>query len=668
MHQSTFPVLALLLCGAAATQTPNALKVQRIVLYKHGIGFFERQGVVQGDADVALTFSTAQMKDVLKSLFVVDLDGGQIATVHYDSKDPIQKQLEDILFRVPDASALTQFLAQLRGARVSVHVGGQATEGQVLGIEPITTRVEQGTITRHRLVLMTGAGEIRTVELQEASQVDILDEVVRRDLGRLMDIYAKARYADRKTVSVRATGQGERRVRAGYILETPIWKTSYRLLLEPGQPPRLQGWAIVENRTDEDWQEVELSFVAGSPISFVLDLYTSYYPKRPVLDLGVAAATGADDFERAKTAAPAPPAARARRGLVAEKAEAEPAADAGTLGELLEQSTAPLTEGVAIGDLFSYRAKGPVTIKQGQAALVPILFERLEQAAKTLHYDQAVSPHPAHAVRLVNSTQLTLEKGPVTVFEGSACLGEGLLQRTLKPGMNDMLRYAFEPAVEIEPRGEQRASPVIRGTVANGLLTLTYTQVHERIYKIRNKSGRDHSLYLDVQKLGGDFRLVEPAKAFEELPNVWRFQLELAKDGETQFTVREEMPVTSQISIVEQDPSTIRFHLQQKYLDDAARNLLGQIVALLDQRASVERQLQQNAADRQQELGDQENLRQNIQALRDVSAPEQRKLRDEYLNRLTESMKRVDALDARTRELRTERERVEQEIRRVVTG
>src|SRR5205814_7408886 len=80
-------------------------------------------------------------------------------------------------------------------------------------------------------------------------------------------------------------------VRIGYVVETPIWKTSYRLVL-PGEgadaagnkdKPKLLGWAIVENQTDNDWSNVQLSLVSGRPISFIQDLYRPLYVPRPVV-------------------------------------------------------------------------------------------------------------------------------------------------------------------------------------------------------------------------------------------------------------------------------------------------------------------------------------------------------------------------------------------------
>ncbi|MEZ5966595.1 MAG: DUF4139 domain-containing protein [Planctomycetota bacterium] len=652
-----------------SAQSPgeNRLAITRIVLYKHGVGYFEREGLVTGDATVPLTFKTAQMKDVLKSLYAIDLGGGRISTILYDSKDPIQKQLEDILFQVPEGSALTQFLAQLKGARVRANAGATPTVGSVLGIEPVQRKIDDSLVTTHKLVLLREDGAIQAVDVLDASSIEILDETVRKDLARMMDIYAKARYADRKTVNLRAVGDGERRVRAGYIIETPIWKTSYRLLLEADKAPLLQGWAIVENRTDEDWNDVKLSFVAGSPQSFVLDLYTSYYPKRPVVSVGAGLAAEAPVPMPAGPSSPG--GGRMARGRVASKkamadaegmAAAEDLAMAPSLGEALEMSNVPMAEGAAVGDLFSYTASGPVTIKQGQAALVPILLERVGKSERVLYWRRDRSEHPYHAVLLDNSTALTLEKGPVTVFEGSTCLGEGMLPRTMKPGMREMVTYALETAVEVDERGDSRALPVTRATLANGLLTTYYRESREARFELRNKSNAPYVLYLDHQKAGGDFKLVEPAAATEELPGHHRFKLELAANAKREFVVREEREVSAQIGIVNQGVDQIRFYLQQKYLSPAARAFLESIAGLLDQRATVERELQSYAQERASLNEAQENARRNMTALRDT--PEEKRLRDQYVARLSAALERSDELQRLEAAARQRRDQLVQEI------
>ena len=116
---------------------------------------------------------------------------------------------------------------------------------------------------------------------------------------------ATAHSTDKKTVTLNFLGDGKRPVRVGYIQETPIWKTSYRLVLKDKEQPFLQGWAIVENTTEEDWDDVDLTLVSGRPISFIMDLYQPLYVQRPVVAAGAvclaAAANLRSGFGRART-------------------------------------------------------------------------------------------------------------------------------------------------------------------------------------------------------------------------------------------------------------------------------------------------------------------------------------------------------------------------------
>src|SRR5688572_19418812 len=402
---------AFLLCLPVLAQDvakkDSVLAVKKIVVYKHGVGYFEREGKVKDNQKVVLAFKSAQMKDLLKSLYAVDLDGGRIATISYDTKDPLSKQLEDILIRVPEQNALTQFLMQLKGARVEAVIGGETVAGSVVGIEPVVRTTPNGNTTSYKLVLFRDDGKIQPVELLEVSSLKLLDEGLQKDLKRLLEITLKSKYSDRKSVILDAQGNGERTVRVGYIIETPIWKTSYRLLFQEGQKPLLQGWAILENTTDEDWEQVDVSFVAGSPMSFVMDLYTAYYPARHEIPVGVTAAARPDPgMDRnafgAAPAKPMAPAAARGRALAEDAKKSAEKDDGGGRRELMRKSFAeelegaamPAATGVEVGDLFAYQSKEKVSVKRGQAALVPILSERVDGSERILYWKPGVSDRP----------------------------------------------------------------------------------------------------------------------------------------------------------------------------------------------------------------------------------------------------------------------------------
>ena len=295
LRRNACPVLAIMavlailsstgrLRGSEQAAPTEAPAVTKVVLYKHGMGYIERQGKVRDTAVMQLAFRADQMKDLLTSFYAVDLSGGRIVSVQYETKDPLSKQIQDILINVPENAALSQFLTQLKGARITVKAPGETIEGRVLGTEPITELSTTGQTVRNsfRLVILTDAGPIRSADLFAITEFSLADEAIQRDLNRLLNLTLDSKYSNRKKLTLTAAGQGERDVRLGYLVEMPIWKTSYRLILNSKEKNSalLQGWAQAENTTEEDWKDISLSFVAGNPFSYVMDLYSPLYIKR----------------------------------------------------------------------------------------------------------------------------------------------------------------------------------------------------------------------------------------------------------------------------------------------------------------------------------------------------------------------------------------------------
>jgi hypothetical protein len=254
--------------------------ITRVVLYKHGIGYFEREGQVQGDDTLTLTFKQAEVSDVLKSLTVLDLGGGHIASISYESTLPTEKRLEDVALRLPDGTSLSGLVEQVKGARVAVEVGSEKIEGVVLGIENQWKKHKEETLHSREIVLLVEGGAIRHFELLEVKRFTFLEDGLRKDLQHLLDVLIGAKKKDLKRLTIFAKGSAKRDVNASYVVETPVWKTSYRVILQKDEKPFIQGWALVDNTQDEDWDDVAITLVAGLPVSFVHDLYSPRYRRR----------------------------------------------------------------------------------------------------------------------------------------------------------------------------------------------------------------------------------------------------------------------------------------------------------------------------------------------------------------------------------------------------
>jgi hypothetical protein len=264
----------------------SELPIRRVILYKSGVGYFQHVGSIAGNATVAIQFTTAQLNDVLQSLTALDLDGGSIANISYNSVAPIEQRLAALRLPLGSNTDRLEFYKVLRGARVEVRAGTSATTGRILTVEQKMRVRNGGTEPAIELTLVSDEGAVRTIELTPGTSVHLADRDVRTDLSSYLGIVASSRGEDVRRMVLSATGAGTRRLLVSYISEVPIWKSTYRLVLPAdARKPILQGWAVVDNTVGQDWTNVELSLVAGAPQSFVQQISQPYYAQRPVVPL-----------------------------------------------------------------------------------------------------------------------------------------------------------------------------------------------------------------------------------------------------------------------------------------------------------------------------------------------------------------------------------------------
>jgi hypothetical protein len=267
----------------APAAAPSSLPVRRVVLYKNGVGYFEHLGQVRDNGTISVDFSSSQLDDVLKSLTVIDLGNGRVNGISYNSDAPLGERLGSLRLALGERATLPQLLDALRGARLEVRVGERVVSGRLLGVE----RRMQGTgataVSRDELTIVSDAGEIRTVELTPAASVRLIERESVNQVGAYLGLLGSTRVPDRRRLTISTTGTGPRDLLVSYVSEVPVWKTTYRIVLSPEEQPMLQGWAIVDNTTGEDWNSVELSLVAGAPQSFIQKISQPQYARRPVV-------------------------------------------------------------------------------------------------------------------------------------------------------------------------------------------------------------------------------------------------------------------------------------------------------------------------------------------------------------------------------------------------
>lgn len=270
-----------------AAGSQGKLPVRRVILYKTGVGYFEHMGEVRGDQTVGIDFTSGQLNDVLQSLTVLDLGGGRITAVDYNSEAPFAQRLGMLRLPLTDQTNISSFYGALRGARLEVHSGSSDITGRLLSVQQDTRVIDRTSVQVNVLTLVSDSGDVRSIDLTPGVTVRLADRDVNQEVGRYLSLLSSVRQQDLRRMMISTSGAGERQLFVSYISEVPIWKTTYRIVLpsKASDEPLLQGWAIVDNTVGEDWDNVELSLVAGAPQSFIEQLSQPYYSRRPVVPL-----------------------------------------------------------------------------------------------------------------------------------------------------------------------------------------------------------------------------------------------------------------------------------------------------------------------------------------------------------------------------------------------
>jgi hypothetical protein len=663
------------------------LPVTRVVVYKNGVGFFEHLGRVRGTQEVTIDLTSGQLNDVLKSLTTVDLGGGKVTGISFNTDDPANRKLGALPLPLDQDTSVAAFLGALRGARVEVQAAGAAFVGRVLSVES-RVRTEDGkTIDVRELAIMSDAGELRTVDITPRMSVRVLEGDLRGEIRRYLDVLSSMRQRDVRRMSIATAGTGERQLYISYVSEVPIWKSTYRLVLpsKAGDKPLLQGWAIVDNTVGEDWTNVELSLVAGSPQSFVQQISQPLYARRPVIPLPSAVQLSPQTHEATLMSGAAPAEAMAAESLAPRSRTVPGGAVGGVVGGLPEAPPPPpppapaparerafdamtrtesAAQGRELGELFEYRLKEPVTIRKNQSALVPIVAAAVD-AERVSVWNASTGQRPRAAVWFTNATGNTLDGGSVSVLEDATFTGEGLMD-TVKPGERRLLSYAADLALLVDWK-QDAAEPerVTNVRIARGLLVAQREYRDKRTYTVRNEDAKARTLIVEHPNRGG-WSLVSSTKPDEVAPNAYRFRVVVPAKSTATLAVEEVRPaeVTYQISNVTDDQ--LALFARQKTLTPEVEQALRTVLAKKAQIAGVDGEIKMRKDETDRTFADQERLRENLNAL--GSRTEEKSLVARYTRQLDDQETRLDTLKREITEREARRQALQSELDALIQG
>ncbi|MFQ5663748.1 MAG: hypothetical protein ACE5HL_07950 [Terriglobia bacterium] len=675
-------ILSLLSPAVGAAEAGVPLPVRKVVLYKNGMGYFEHLGQVRGAQEVEIALPSAQLNDVLKSLTVIDLGRGQVAGVTYDSAAPLDRRLAELPINLGSAQGLVSFLNQIRGTEVELRAPGGSVAGKLMGAEVRRRQVGANAVVEAiEVVVFTPQGELRTVELASAGALRLVEPELASEVGRYLDLLNSAHQRDVRRLRIHTVGKGRRQLYVSYTSEAPIWKTTYRIVLDDKHTPLLQGWAIVDNTTPMDWVDVDLSLVAGAPVSFVYNLSQPLYARRPVVPLPQGVQVTPQTHEATlevpreeeaggvvggvsgapRAAEVADKAARARRVFAAKSAVAAPAL-AGRLGEVMRQQAPAAAQAQALGEQFEYRLRQPVTIRRNQSALLPIIHTEVEGEKVSLYNEATAGKRPRLAIWLKNTSGLTLDAGSFTVIDSNAFAGEGLTE-TINPGESRLLSYALDLGLEVATNRGTERERVERVEIVKGVMRLHKKIVEKRTYTIRNNNEKGRTVVVEHPVRAG-WRLVETPKPAESSASYHRFRVVAKPKTTTEFAVREENPRQTTYAIRNVTPEQITLWVRQKTIDAEIERALRRIVAKKNQIDALNKKIAGLEKEQKEIFRDQERVRENLRRL--GRTPEEANLRLRYIRQLERQENRLGALRAERARLEDQRAAAQQQLDQIL--
>jgi hypothetical protein len=582
------PKLAAPKAQLASQQVVKDLPVRKVVLYKNGVGYFEHAGSVQGSQRVAIDFTSPQLNDVLQSLTVLDEGGGRIGGVNYNSTTPLAEQLKSLSLSMTDDPTSTELFQALRGQRVEVTgAPGGVITGRLMSIESRTEKKGSDdnapTLEKFYLTLVASSGAVRVIELTPALSVRPLDANLQGQLDRYLEMLSTTHANGLRHLTLDALGQGQRELRVSYISEVPVWKSTYRLVFPrtANGSATMQGWAVVDNTVGADWDNVQLSLVAGAPQSFIQPLSQPIYTRRLEIPIATEEQLTPQTHEAAENDQHvvhvqsemmnnqliAPTRVPQNIKMAKEKEAAHSASFGvagsdfgGSAGGVMGSIFSGKASGVnrasdayqegdvatnAFDDFFEYALTQPVTIHKNESAMVPILQQELPAEHVTLWSEK--DPTPLRAVWLENKSKLTLDSGSFSIFESGEFAGEGLLD-PIHPGEKRLLSYAADQAVRVHRGGSMDTRTLHHIAMHEGVLVEQTSEVTKTTYTVNNAADEARTVLIEHAR-HGDAVLDSEPKPVETTPTAYRFRVVVAPHESVDLHVGEKAILAETVRI-----------------------------------------------------------------------------------------------------------------------
>ena len=517
-------------CVRPPSSTSSVLPLTNVRLYETGVGYFERSGILSPTERTGLPVPASHLDDALQSLVVFTPGHSDpIRGVAFGSS--VSRGMARAMAGLPtDSEAAVTYgdlLASLKGAHVEVKTSAGVYLGRLIDIEAPKEAQPGGAASPRpaaaSMVVLTDGAELVRVPMDDVKTVRPTDPAYASRLDAALDALSMHSAQNRKMLDVLGASRGP--VTLGYVAETPVWRTTYRLVLDgDGRRGELQGWALVHNDTDEDWDNVKVELVNGRPDSFLYPLAAPRYARRelvhpddelstvPQLLDKTADAVWGDNFVDDASGS----AGLGLSGIGEGGGGSGEGIGLGSIGGIGHGKGAaggsrpssvvtvgnlaniPQAAWVEAGALFVYTLPERLALRGHASALAPFLQQPIE--VESIVWVEGAGQPARTAVRFVNSTPQTLPAGTIAFFADGGFAGESSLDR-LKPGERRFVRFGLDLDVNVktEPeKGKPTVDATERLTYQNGMLLEHFRRTTDATYVFENRSGRARAVYLTL--------------------------------------------------------------------------------------------------------------------------------------------------------------------------
>jgi len=689
---------------ARAEGPSGEIPVDRVILSTSGLANFVHKMQVKDNATVEFPVRFEQVDDILKSLVIFDRQG-RLGGVTLPGKQPLEQVFKDLPFTQEQLSNPMLLINAYQGAAITLKGGGNAEiSGKVIQVTPEQVELEDGkTVTKHRISVMTAEG-MRQALLEDLQSMRFDDAKIRGEIARALDSIRENGTSERRMLTVSLPGEGARPVTLSYVVDAPLWKTAYRLVLPEGEGKDkkglLQGWAVVENMTASDWNNVDMTLVSGNPVTFRQSLYESYYVQRPEIPVQVfgrvmprtdsGAVSTASDMERrdygnvvgGAPAAPAPAMmksasgdplsqwrqAAAERSRIERPMSAESVAmDSGGYGGMrnVAQAASAAQSAEATTQVL-FRFPDRFSLKSGQSMMLPFVSREVPMERVAFYQPDTHPRHPLAAVELKNDGDTGLPPGVLTLYEESALLkGTSFVGDANMPvvarGDKRMVSYALDSKTAID-REQKSQSTEGRISVSQGMMRTAMTTRYETIYTIKAPEKEERTVVIEHPRMG-DYQIVSPdPKEVEVTDTHYRIRVPVkAGEKKTLNVVLEHQGWQSYTIASFSTPQLAAYATDRGQLDASTRKAFARMAEVRRNMDDIDRKSAELERQRSTIFQDQQRVRENLRSLTGTSDVQQR-----YLSKLNEQEDLISKIDAQRDEMAAKRQKLESDLNKLI--